>query len=84
LLEVTINGSVAVETDAYSESEAWSVVVKGTARVIEKQTDLYAAEALPLRSWVPTVKPVFIRVTPTEITGRHFTLGPEPDPDLTE
>jgi nitroimidazol reductase NimA-like FMN-containing flavoprotein (pyridoxamine 5'-phosphate oxidase superfamily) len=82
LLEVTINNSVAVETDAYSGSEAWSVVVKGTAAVIEKQADLYTAEELPLRSWVPTVKSVFVRVTPSEINGRHFNLGPEPDPDL--
>jgi uncharacterized protein len=81
LLELTINGSVALETDSYSESEAWSVVVKGTAAVIEKQADIYAAEALPLRSWVPTVKPVFVRVTPSEITGRHFLLGPEPEQD---
>ena len=82
LLEVTINGAVALETDVYSENEAWSVVVKGTAVVIEKQVDLYAAEALPLRSWVPTVKPVYVRVTPTEINGRHFNLGPEPQPDI--
>jgi nitroimidazol reductase NimA-like FMN-containing flavoprotein (pyridoxamine 5'-phosphate oxidase superfamily) len=81
LLEVTINNSVAMETDAYSATEAWSVVVKGTATVIEKQADVYAAEALPLRSWVPTVKPVFVRVTPTEINGRHFALGPEPESD---
>lgn len=81
LLELTINGSVAMETDSYSASEAWSVVVKGRATVIEKQADLYAAEALPLRTWVPTRKPVFVRVTPTEINGRHFILGPEPELD---
>ncbi|MBG6237848.1 nitroimidazol reductase NimA-like FMN-containing flavoprotein (pyridoxamine 5'-phosphate oxidase superfamily) [Mycetocola sp. CAN_C7] len=81
LLEVTINSSVALETDAYGPNEAWSVVVKGTAAVIEKQDDIYAAEVLPLRSWVPTVKPIFVRVTPTEVNGRHFDLGPEPEPD---
>jgi uncharacterized protein len=82
LLEVTINGSVALEADAYGSNEAWSVVVKGQAEVLEKQADIYAAEALPLRTWIPTVKPVFVRVTPVEINGRHFHLGPEPDSDI--
>lgn len=82
LLEVTINGSVALETDAYSDTEAWSVVVQGSASVLERQADISAAEALPLRSWVPTVKPVYVRVTPTEVNGRHFELGPEPEDDL--
>ncbi|MET0934019.1 MAG: pyridoxamine 5'-phosphate oxidase family protein [Mycetocola sp.] len=82
LLEVTINAAVAFEVDSHSATEAWSVVMKGTAEVLEKQADIYAAEALPLRSWVPTVKPVFVRVTPTEINGRHFDLGPEPEPDI--
>ncbi|SFN91140.1 pyridoxamine 5'-phosphate oxidase family protein [Mycetocola miduiensis] len=82
LLEVTINASVAFEVDSYSTTEAWSVVVKGEAAILEKQADIYAAEALPLRSWVPTLKPVFVRVTPSEINGRHFDLGPEPEPDF--
>jgi nitroimidazol reductase NimA-like FMN-containing flavoprotein (pyridoxamine 5'-phosphate oxidase superfamily) len=82
LLEMTINQSVALEADTYSEKEAWSVVVKGRAAVLDRQVDIYAAEALPLRSWVPTVKPVYVRVTPTEVNGRRFELGPEPDLDL--
>ena len=84
LLEMTINGAVALEVDAYSTHEAWSVVLKGRAEAIEKQAEIYAAEKLGLRSWVPTVKPVFVRITPTEINGRHFDLGPEPDPDTYE
>ncbi len=80
LLEVTINSAVALEVDVYNTHEAWSVVLKGTATAIEKQAEIYAAENLPLKSWVPTVKPVFVRIAPSEIHGRHFTLGPEPDP----
>lgn len=82
LLEVTINASVAIEVDSYSAKEAWSVVVKGDAAVLEKQAEIYEAEALPLRSWVPTIKPIFVRVTPSEINGRHFDLGPEPEADF--
>lgn len=82
LLEVTINGFLAFETDLYDPYEAWSVVVKGVATVLEKQADVYAAEALPLRSWLPTLKPVFVRILPTEVTGRRFRFGTEPELDL--
>ena len=79
LLEVTINDRVAFETDGYDIDEAWSVVVKGTARVLEGQAEIFAAEDLGLRSWVPTVKPVFVRILPTEVSGRRFQFGP-PEP----
>jgi uncharacterized protein len=82
LLKVTINATVAFETDAYDTDEAWSVVVKGTAHVLEKQAEIFAAEAVGLRSWIPTVKPVFVRIVPTEVSGRRFQFGPEPEPDL--
>ena len=81
LLEVTINAAVAFETDAYDTDEAWSVVVKGTARVLEKQAEIFAAEAIGLRSWIPTLKTVFVRIVPTEVTGRRFQFGPEPEVD---
>ena len=79
LLEVTINAAVAFETDHYDSDEAWSVVVKGTASVLDKQAEIFAAEALPLHSWVPTLKPVFVRIRPMEVSGRRFRFGPEPD-----
>lgn len=79
LLEVTINATVAFETDGYDADEAWSVVVKGTAHVLEKQAEIFAAEAIGLRSWIPTIKPVFVRIAPTEVTGRRFQFGPEPE-----
>jgi uncharacterized protein len=81
LLEVTINATVAFETDYYDTDEAWSVVVKGTAHVLEKQAEIFAAEAIGLRSWIPTVKSVFVRIVPTEVSGRRFQFGPEPEPD---
>ena len=81
LLEVTINATVAFEIDGYDTDEAWSVVVKGTASVLEKQAEILAAEALDLRSWIPTVKPVFVRIVPTEVSGRRFQFGQEPEPD---
>lgn len=82
LLEVTINGAVALETDLYDRHEAWSVVVKGVATVLEGEAEIIAAEALPLWSWVATVKPIFVRIMPTEVSGRRFLFGPEPELDL--
>lgn len=81
LLAVTINATVAFEADSYDTDEAWSVVVKGTASVLDRQDEIFAAENFGLRSWIPTVKPVFVRIVPTEVVGRRFQFGPEPEPD---
>jgi hypothetical protein len=35
-------------------------------------------EALPLRPWVPTIKTVFVRITPDRISARKFAFGPDP------
>lgn len=79
LLELTINSAVAFESDHYTEAEAWSVIVKGNAAPLERQEEIYAADQLPLTPWIPTLKYVYVRITPTEITGRRFARGPEPE-----
>ena len=79
LLELTVNNRVAFETDGVGRDEAWSVVVKGTARVLDKQWEIAAADQLPLRPLVPTLKYIFVEITPTRVSGRRFQLGPEPE-----
>ncbi|MGV8912755.1 MAG: pyridoxamine 5'-phosphate oxidase family protein [Rhodoglobus sp.] len=79
LLKLTINDRVALETDSVGTHVAWSVVVKGTARAIESQTEIDAANELPLRPLIPTLKYVWVEITPTEVTGRRFQLAPEPE-----
>ncbi|HAM27074.1 MAG TPA: pyridoxamine 5'-phosphate oxidase [Microbacteriaceae bacterium] len=79
LLELTINSSVALETDAYTDEWAWSVIVKGHAKAIENQEDIFEADQLPLTPWIPTLKYIYVRITPTEITGRRFLRAPEPE-----
>jgi len=79
LLELTINALVAFESDQYSDTDAWSVVVKGHARVIASQSEIFAADQLPLAPWIPTLKYIYVRVEPTEISGRRFARGPEPE-----
>lgn len=79
LLELTVNNHVAFEIDGIGRSEAWSVVVRGEARVLDKQTEIEAADQLPLRPLIPTLKYIYVEITPKKVTGRRFQLGPEPD-----
>ncbi len=78
LLELAINDRVALEIDGHDEVEAWSVVVKGRAERVERQSEMDAAEQLGLEPWIPTLKYRWVRIRPTEIAGRRFALGPEP------
>ncbi|WP_262106073.1 pyridoxamine 5'-phosphate oxidase family protein [Arthrobacter sp. Marseille-P9274] len=79
LAEITINENVVFETDGIGSDEAWSVVVKGTARVLQSGEEIAAAEQLGLKTWVPTLKDFYIQVKPTHISGRHFILGEQPE-----
>ena len=83
LIELTVNNRVAFETDGVGRDDAWSVVVHGTARMLDTQRELDDAAGLPLHPLIPTVKPVFVEIVPESITGRRFTLGPEPTSNLT-
>lgn len=79
LVELTVNNRVAFETDGVGREEAWSVVVKGTASILDKQSDIDAADQLPLHPLIPTLKYIYVEITPLEMTGRRFRLGPEPE-----
>lgn len=78
LVELTINDSVAFETDAVGEEDGWSVVVHGSARALETEAEQLAAEELPLRPFIPTLKPTFVRIDAQSVTGRGFVFGEEP------
>ncbi len=79
LAALTINESVALEIDGYDGNGGWSVVVKGQAHAAEWGDDFDDAQVSGLRPWVATIKPVFVRVIPAEVTGRQFLFGPPPD-----
>ena len=69
------NGNaVALEVDGVdpTDGQVWSVVVKGTAEVLTEIHGVVEATDLPLFPWQATPKPVFVRIEPTEITGRRF------------
>lgn len=79
LAELRRNPRVAFEVDEHDTASAASVIVKGIAERLEVQRDIDAADALPLSSWIPTLKYRWVRIVPTSITGRRFPRDPEPD-----
>ncbi|MFS2087359.1 pyridoxamine 5'-phosphate oxidase family protein [Paenarthrobacter nicotinovorans] len=79
LAELSVNEKVAFEVEEIVGSEAWSVVLKGKARVIESQTEIDEADKLPLKPWIPTRKYTYVEITPTRVHGRYFELGEEPE-----
>jgi nitroimidazol reductase NimA-like FMN-containing flavoprotein (pyridoxamine 5'-phosphate oxidase superfamily) len=79
LADLAANPDVAFEVDEYDEVSAASVVLKGVAERLELQREIDEADALPFTSWIPTLKYRWVRISPTEITGRRFQRGPEPD-----
>ncbi|MFV0319650.1 MAG: pyridoxamine 5'-phosphate oxidase family protein [Microbacterium sp.] len=79
LYELTVNDEVLFEVDAYTDADAWSVVVRGRARRLTTSAEVAAADRLPLAPWIPTLKYNFVRITPTSMTGRAFPRGEEPE-----
>jgi len=76
LLKTVMAGRVAFEVDGYEpeHGRAWSVVCRGDAEIVDHWDEVYAAEALPLFPWNHSPKGRFVRVRPTTMTGRRFTV----------
>ncbi|CAG7621368.1 pyridoxamine 5'-phosphate oxidase family protein [Leucobacter soli] len=81
LAELMVSNQVLFEVDDHDDAIAWSVVVRGTARRLETEAEIAAADALPLKPMVPTVKRNYVRITSESISGRLFALGEEPPRD---
>src|SRR6478609_4309700 len=73
------NPRVAFEVDEYDESRGASVILKGVARRLQVQSEIDAAEALPLHPWIPTLKYRWVSISPTQISGRSFARTSEPE-----
>ena len=82
LFSAVAHNQVVFEADEHNVAEGWSVVVRGTARVLYGSAELDEAERAGLYPWTATEKLRFVRITPAEITGRRFVFGPEPDRGL--
>lgn len=80
LSSLIVNDQVAFEIDEVTpDNLVRSVVVHGWARRLETRAEIQAAEALPLRSWAPTLKYSFVVIDVETATGREFTIGDEPE-----
>lgn len=79
LFSTVMNDKVLFEVDDHTASEGWSVIIRGTARVLTAADDIHEAENAQLLPWVATEKLRFVRITPSEVSGRRFVFGPEPD-----
>ncbi len=75
LLAMTINQKVAFEFDLVEDGIAKSVIIYGTAREMDDESEREFFESLPLRPWVATHKYHYLEITPREIHGRLFHLG---------
>ena len=73
------NYQVLFEADDHTGAEGWSVIVRGIPHILTTSADIDEAEQAGLHPWTATEKLRFVRITPTEITGRRFVFGPEPD-----
>ena len=74
LAAALLTSSVAFEIDGVDEGQAWSVVVAGRAREIEKMEDLCAAFELAIHPWQRAPKHRYVRIVPDQVTGRRFGI----------
>jgi nitroimidazol reductase NimA-like FMN-containing flavoprotein (pyridoxamine 5'-phosphate oxidase superfamily) len=79
LFEIMIRSDVLFEVVDHTDTEAWSVVVRGRAAPLETSAEVERADTLGLKPWIPTLKYVYVRITPESLTGRAFNRAPEPD-----
>jgi nitroimidazol reductase NimA-like FMN-containing flavoprotein (pyridoxamine 5'-phosphate oxidase superfamily) len=83
LVSAAINNRVLFEADDHDAAEGWSVILKGTARMLHTDEEIAEAKQAQLLPWTATLKQHWIRILPVSITGRRFRFGPEPDLEST-
>ncbi|MEO7234336.1 MAG: pyridoxamine 5'-phosphate oxidase family protein [Lapillicoccus sp.] len=77
-LDACVDQSVAYEVDGFDTAtgDAWSVVVKGTARELRERDEVMRALRLPITPWPGDPKPRFVQIDPDPgsgaVTGRRF------------
>jgi len=65
---------VAFEADAVDEAweEGWSVLVRGRAVEVTDPDELVRMRQLPLRPWAGGQKPHYVKILPSQISGRQI------------
>jgi transcriptional regulator with XRE-family HTH domain len=67
---------VSFDVDHLDEAlgEGWSVLLTGTAAVISDASELSHAQALDIEPWAGGNRDLYVRLSPTEITGRRIRV----------
>ncbi|MGV0743159.1 pyridoxamine 5'-phosphate oxidase family protein [Mycolicibacterium sp. XJ870] len=76
LITALMSDKVLFEADDHNILNGWSVIVRGTAEMLETPEEIADAERAQLLPWTANEKRRYVRITPKEISGRYFTFGP--------
>ena len=72
LADLTAAPSVAFEVDGFDGRWHWSVVLHGRAKRLDSEADIIESGIKDLKTWSPTPKFNYVRITPTDVTGRRI------------
>ena len=72
LVNLTAAPLVAFEADGFDGRWHWSVVVHGRATRLDNDEDIAESGVMDLAPWSPSPKHNFVRIIPTDITGRRI------------
>ena len=78
-LDGVLSGNpVAFEVDGYDQqtNRAWSAIIKGAAEVPRGIDEMVETVMLPIFPWQAGRKSRYIRIVPTEVSGRRFRIQP--------
>lgn len=73
LLGMVMHPSVAFEVDEVDEHRATSVILRGSARILDAHEE-HRAENVPLRPWAEGERHIVVEIAPFEVSGRDFHL----------
>lgn len=79
LISALINPHVVFEVDDHTAMQGWSVVVRGQAHVLLRTDEVAEADRAEVLPWTATDKHRYLRIEPTEVSGRRFLFGSEPE-----
>jgi nitroimidazol reductase NimA-like FMN-containing flavoprotein (pyridoxamine 5'-phosphate oxidase superfamily) len=67
---------VSFDVDHLDEalSEGWSVLLTGTARIVTDADELNRVRALRIDPWAGSDRELYVRLSPTQMTGRRIRV----------
>lgn len=81
LFTVVMDARVVFEAANHNVAEGWSVIVKGIAHVLNSSAEIEEAQRAELLPWTAGPKPRYVRIDPSEISGRRFRFASAADTD---